>query len=66
MVEKGTKISRMIQPENCKDIIEKNKKMLLLQIEDIKKDAQLSQEEKDSYIKKLLIELENCINNINN
>jgi len=57
MVEKETKISRIISQENCDDIIEKDKENIALAIEDIKNNPQLSPKEKEDYIKKLRIEL---------
>lgn len=51
------KISRIIQPENCDDIVEKTKEMITLYIKAIENDPQLSENEKKEYIKKLRIEL---------
>ena len=49
------KISRIIQPENCDDIVEKTKEMITLYIKAIENDPQLSENEKKEYIKKLRI-----------
>ena len=57
------KISRIIQPENCDDIVEKTKEMITLYIKAIENDPQLSENEKTEYIKKLRIEL-GKINNL--
>jgi hypothetical protein len=52
-----SKISRIIQPENCDDIIDKDKELIELRIKEIENDPQLSQEEKILFVKKLRIEL---------
>jgi hypothetical protein len=57
MVEKGTKISRMIQQENCDDIIAKEKELILIRINDIENDKSLTDDEKKTFIGKLRIEL---------
>lgn len=57
MVEKGTKISRMIQQENCDDIIAKEKELIRIRIRDIENDKSLTDDEKETLIGKLRIEL---------
>lgn len=66
-MEKGkkseSKISRIIQHENCDDIIDKDRELTELGIKEIENDPQLSENEKTEYIKKLRIEL-GKINNL--